>query len=188
MPRPRTLAALAAIAAIALVARPISATTVVALDDDALVHLSARIVHGDVVSKTCQVAAEGGRIYTEYRFRPREMLKGTADADGLVTFREWGGAVGAIHYWIPGLGEFRQGEEVLAFLGTPDAQTGVGFTTGLSQGKYHVTRDAQGGARVRRDLGELRLVNAAGADSGAPGRSEGDLERFKAEIRARVGR
>src|SRR5262245_30826548 len=104
----------------AVVAAPIFATTVVLLDEPQLVAGAERIVHGDVVSKRSFVAAEGGRIYTEYRFQPREMLKGAAEGDGMVTFREWGGEVNGLHYYVPGVGEFRTGDEVVAFLGPQD--------------------------------------------------------------------
>ena len=180
----RTLV-LALIAAVC--AAPLFATTVVLLDESQLVSGAERIVHGDVVSKRSYVAAVGGRIYTEYRFQPREMLKGAADGDGFVTFREWGGEVNGLHYYIPGVGEFRTGEEVVAFLGEADPRTGVGFTTGLSQGKFRVAREG-GTARVRRDVTGARLLDRTGAEAPTPPADAGDLDAFKAAIKAQVGK
>src|SRR5438067_5934285 len=130
----KTLVPLAALGALALLATPILATTCVLLDESELALRAKTILHGDVASRACFVT-EGGRIYTEYRFKPRDLLKGAAEADGLVTFREWGGDANGIHYWLPGVGDFHEGDEVVAFLGEADPRTGVGFTTGLAQGK-----------------------------------------------------
>ena len=178
---------LAAAAALALAVR-LGATTVVALGDDELVALSRVIVHGDVVGKESRLAAEGGRIYTEYRFRVRELMKGEAGSDQTIAFREWGGRVGNVHYWLPGVGEFALGEEVVAFLGEPDARTGIGFTTGLAQGKFRVLRPADGTPRVRRELGVLRLIDRGGTEVQAEQADERDLEAFKTSIRRRIGR
>lgn len=184
----KTFLPLAALGALALAAAPIHATTCLLLDESELALRAKTILHGDVTSRASFVT-DGGRIYTEYRFRPRDVLKGSAGADGQVTFREWGGEVNGIHYWLPGVGEFREGDEVVAFLGETDPRTGVGFTTGLAQGKFLVTRDAAG-ARVRRDLGHLVLLDQPG---GAPARSpaasdERNLDAFKASVRGYLKR
>jgi hypothetical protein len=184
---PGSTACLAACAALVLFLQPIEATTVVALDDAALTRGARTIIHGDVISKESFVAAQGGRIYTEYRFAVREVLKGAADADGTVTFREWGGEVGGTHYMIPGLHGYGLGEEVVTFLGTADPRTGVGFTYGLAQGKFNVTRDAATGkAVVTRNLHELNLLPRPGGAAPASQGEGGELEAFKAKIRAEV--
>ncbi len=191
MRRSRALpvATLAFLLAVLALAAPLFATTIVVLSDDDLVDRAQRIVHGDVVSKRA-AALPDGRIYTEYVFRPRELLKGAAEADGTVVFREWGGELGNVRYVIPGAGEFAAGEEVVAFLGEADPRFGVGFTVGLSLGKFRVTREPGAPPRVRRALARgADLVDPATGrrveptDEG-PGR---DLDAFKAAIRARVG-
>jgi hypothetical protein len=184
LPTRRALAVIAAGALALVAAAPILATTVVLLDESELVARAQTIVHGDVVSKRFVASGEGGRIYTEYHFLPRELLKGAAGPDGTVVFREWGGEINGIHYWLPGVGEFQTGDEVVAFLGAPDPRTGIGFTTGLAQGKFTVTRGA-GGASVRRDLGHLVLLDRPGGAqvAGAPAGDQRDLEAFKAMIR-----
>jgi hypothetical protein len=186
--RRSVLAALIAVISLSLSA-PLSATTMVFLTEDDLVDRARTIVHGDVVSKRCALAPEGGRIYTEYVFRAREVLKGTAAPDGTVVFREWGGEVNGVRYAIPGVGEFAQGEEVVAFLGAPDPRTGVGFTTGLSLGKFRVVRDRAGAARVRRTVAGMTLLDrSSGNELPPPTGEERDLSAFKTAIRARLAR
>jgi hypothetical protein len=174
------------------VGRPVDATTVVALDDAALARGARTIVHGDVVSKESFVAAEGGRIYTEYRFAVRDLLKGRADADGTVVFREWGGEVGGTRYWIPGVNGYQLGEEVLTFLGEPDAGSGIGLTFGLAQGKFSVRREAGSGrALLTRDLGDLSTVEPRGdtrVPPPVPPPDVRDLEGFKTKIRAELAK
>ncbi|GIW71017.1 MAG: hypothetical protein KatS3mg102_0559 [Planctomycetota bacterium] len=175
----------ALLGAVLLVAAPAAATTVVLLDDDALVARAVAIVHGDVVGKRCARTPDG-RIFTEYRFAIREMLKGEAPPSGVVSFREWGGELDGLRYWIPGTGRFEIGDEVIVFLGATDATTAVGFTTGLAQGKFRVVRNARG-ARAIRQLGTLVTIDE---ESGEPvahaERDEHDLEALLARIRARV--
>jgi hypothetical protein len=184
---PRWLLSVAAIAATLLPLRALEATTVVALADGDLARVARTIVHGDVVAKRSFVAAEGGRIYTEYRFAARELLKGSGNGDGTVTFREWGGEVGGVRYWIPGLQGYEVGEEVVAFLGAPDARTGVGFTVGLGQGKFTVEREhATGRAKVRRSLEQLDVVGRPGVPSAQSAPRE--LDGFLATIRAEVAK
>ncbi len=191
----RALLAAAALAAILFVVRPSAATTVVALDDGELARGSRTVLHGDVVSKQSFVAAQGGRIFTEYRFAVRDLVKGAANADGTVVFREWGGEAGGVRYWVPGVAGYEVGEEVVAFLGDADPRTGVGFTYGLAQGKFKVERDAASGrAVVRRDLSSLKLEPRPGDDRAAPP-PEGaepprgrDLGAFKAKLRAELAK
>ena len=182
---------LAAVLAFAAIGRPVPATTVVALDDAQLVRLAKTIVHADVIGKQSYVAGPSGRIYTEYAFRPREVLKGEAGKDGLVIFREWGGEVNGIHYWLPGVGAFSEGEEFIGFLGEADPQNGVSFTTGLAQGKFHIDRDAQGNARAVRNMGELHLVDpkTGQVEDGAPRRAVSvDLSALKEMIRTNLAK
>jgi len=183
---------LAGVLAFAALGRPVPATTVVALDDAQLVHLARTIVHADVIGKQAYVADATGRIYTEYFFRPHELLKGEAGKDGLVVFREWGGEVNGVHYWLPGVGEFGEGEEVVAFLGDPDPKSGVSFTTGLSQGKFHIERDAAGNVRAVRNTGDLHLVDPSTGklvDEGSPRKAVSvDLSELEKMIRENLAK
>lgn len=192
IPHPRFLLSVAAVAALLLPLRPLQATTVVALGDAELARGARTIVHGDVVARRSVLAAEGGRIYTEYRFAVRELLKGAAEGDGTVVFREWGGEVGGVRYWIPGVQGYEPGEEVVAFLGAPDPRTGVGFTVGLAQGKFSVARDrATGKAEVRRALEQLEIVPRPGAAPQATPATPGgprELGGFLAKIRAELAK
>jgi hypothetical protein len=189
----RTLVAAAALAAVLLTTAPpgARATTVVALSDADLARGARTIVHADVAEKRSFLHAPSGRIFTEYRFALRELLKGEESARGSVVFREWGGEVGGVRYWIPGVDGYEPGEEVVAFLGEEDARTGVGFTFGLAQGKFRVERDAASGeARLTRRLGALELLpppTPPGAAAPlAPRDAARDLDLFKTFVRAEV--
>ncbi|RME73945.1 MAG: hypothetical protein D6776_06125, partial [Planctomycetota bacterium] len=78
-------------------------TEALALDEAALVARSEAIVHGRVRARRCRRLPDG-RIYTEYAIEVFEALKGAGRPGTTVTFREWGGEVDGIHYWIPGAG------------------------------------------------------------------------------------
>lgn len=135
-------------------------TSVVELDDAQLVERSTTILHGDVTHKNVRVVAETGAYYTEYVFAVRELIKGDQPTTTEVVFREWGGEMGGLRYWLPGTGKFNVGDEVVVFLGKTDPRTGIGFTTGLAQGKFRVEHDgASSTATAVRELGELRLVD-----------------------------
>jgi hypothetical protein len=202
----RTLIAAAAGSALLALIQPFAgATTVVALSDGELVRGARTIVHADVIDKHSVQLPSSGRIYTEYRFRVRELLKG--EGTDTVVFREWGGDIGAVKYWIPGVNGYEPGEEVVTFLGEPDARTGIGLTYGLAQGKFRVERDAASGkARLTRKLAAVDIVPspaplsilappAAGGDGAgrsAPAahlsveEAERELEGFKAFVRVEV--
>jgi hypothetical protein len=193
----RTLIAAAAGAALLILIQPLAtATTVVALSDADLVHGAKTIVHADVLEKHSVQLQGSGRIYTEYRFHVKDLLKGAAAGDGTVVFREWGGEVNGVHYWIPGVNGYEPGEEVVTFLGEQDARTGVGFTFGLAQGKFRVERAEGGKVRLTRRLGSLEVVPQGAplapiAPPGAAGKPpaaepERELDTFKAFIRAEV--
>jgi hypothetical protein len=163
-------------------------TTVLWLDDDALIDHADQIVHGEVTSATSHWDPVSGRVYTAYTFRSFEVLKGAADQDGEVTFREWGGEIDGVRYLIPGAGRFRPGQEVLAFLGTVDPHTGVGFTAGLAQGKFSVER-AGSRARAVRSLTSLVTVEADGATHHPhAGGDERELGTWLCRIRERCAR
>ncbi len=192
---PIPLLALGLVAAAAVAASagagPAAASTVVLLDDQGLVDEAARVVHGEVVDLRPGLARDGVRIYTDVTIRAVEVLKGQADAGGLVAFRQWGGEIGGRRYVIPGAAELRLGAEVVAFLGDERGPDRAGFTVGLAQGLFHVVRDASTGeASVHRRFAGLNVVDrATGRPVAVPHREPGrDLGEFLAEMRRRVRR
>lgn len=186
--RARGLACLAIVVLASLGLRA-HATTVVALDDAALVDASERIVHGKVLERTSS-RLDDGRVVTTYRIQVREWLKGEDDGGGAaLVFREWGGTLAdGSGTWIPGAGSFEVGEEVLVFL-APRGDEGVGFTTGLAQGKFHVRPGPDGAKRASRSLGRLSLVDASGRPvEGADDKDARDLTELKRKVKERVRR
>lgn len=174
----------------ALLMLPVStavATTVVHLEDEQLVEASERIVHGKVVAVTANVAKDGERCFTEYRIEVVEILKGGEIDTTEVTFREWGATMPeGWGYWIPGVGRFDVGEEIVVFLGEVDEVDGVGFTTGLAQGKFHIVREG-GKATATRRFRQLELVDSSGKRV-APDKDSRDLDELKATVHAHIKR
>ncbi len=160
------------------------ATEAIRLDDAELVARSTRIVYADVIGRRA-LRVPDGRIYTEYRLRIREALKGGGRRGETIVFREWGGSVGDVHYWIPGCGRFEVGQRVIAFLAPVDPHTGVGFTTGLAQGKIHVI-DTPRGPEAIRSFGDLTLRTPNGRVHAALPIERRKLDLVLTRIRALV--
>ncbi len=187
---------------------PVGASTVLRLDDGEIVDLAERIVHGRVLSKEVRRARDGVRIFTEYRVAPDELLKPLPRAagipggppalepDGTLVFRQWGGELDGVRFYIPGVAELDPDEEVLLFIEPAgDPVERVGFTVGPALGNYGVERDpATGRATARRRLNGLELEDGGAGRGGppvrpGPGDEAGrDLDDLKAAIRARIAR
>ncbi|MFC1707651.1 hypothetical protein ACFL59_12690 [Planctomycetota bacterium] len=169
-----------------LLAFSASATTVVYLGDDDLIDNADKILHATVVDKSVHRTPDGKRIYTEYRFRVEEMLKGQAQ-DKEVKFREWGGRhPDGTECWIPGRGDLSVGDEAVVLLGKVDPSTGIGFTEGLALGKLHVHRGPKG-KLVRRSTKGLVAIDGKGSEVIPPNEVR-SLTSWKKRIRERVAR
>lgn len=120
-----------------------SATLMIPLSLEELQGRADLILHATVKSKTCERTTEG-RIITRVRMDVSEVLKGVLKTN---TFEivHGGGVVGDVRAEVSGQVEYKEGEEVVAFLVLN--QRGEGVTLGLAQGKFRVWRDAQTGEK-----------------------------------------
>jgi hypothetical protein len=129
------LAALAAAVTLAVQMAPMS------LDE-----LTARadvVLHGKVLSKTCQ-RDPAGRIYTEVDLEVAEAWKG-AVAGKRFKLVLAGGTLGDRHVGVSGQADYQPGEEIVAFLRLNPR--GEGVTLGLAQGKFQVRQDSVTGRK-----------------------------------------
>ena len=93
------------------------------------------IVHGQVVSTTCQRDGSG-RIVTRVELRPKEHWKGTSSNISIV---HAGGVLGDEAVLADCQERYVAGEEVVAFLRVNGR--GEGVTVGMCQGKFTVWKD-----------------------------------------------
>lgn len=158
--------------------RPVVAATFAAMDMDTLTDASARIVRGVVVDTRARFAgADNSRIVTDVTVDVAEDLLDRANAPGSrrVVFTTLGGIVGDRGQRVPGLPEYRVGDDVLLFLG-PAIRTGLPTATppleiiehraviGLALGSFFVQRHDDGGpARLARHLDRDQSVTPAPA-------------------------
>ncbi len=142
-------------------AGPALATTVVAMSADQVLERASTTVLGEVVAIEAG-ETEDGVIYTEISLRVEECFFSSEVekigetyqfADGIFTFRRWGGQLGERKLMIHGTSSFELGERVLvAVEQAPDAP--ARFCVGLAQGKYSL-KDG----RARREMAGLELVD-----------------------------
>ena len=133
---------------------PLGATTVPRLELTAIAHSAQLIVHGRIISHSSRWDDTHQFIWTHYVLEIKEALKGKRSTR--MTIAEPGGSVGGTTMTIAGAPEYQDGEEVIVFL----ERTPIGYWRcyGWGQGKYTVTRSANGKERVRTSLAGLELV------------------------------
>jgi hypothetical protein len=146
------------ISACALLSAYASATTMVALDVDALSQTADAVVRGKVVSVTARWTSDHTRIITDTVLEVSEAWKGAPKR--LITVMQPGGEVGEVGQKVEGIATFQVAEEVVLFLET----RGERFTvTGMAQGRFRVERSSDGLATyVRQDqAADLFLIDPA---------------------------
>ncbi|HEX2443852.1 MAG TPA: hypothetical protein VHJ77_07895 [Vicinamibacterales bacterium] len=159
------------------------ATVIVPADLTELVAESTAIVHGRVVEVRAEWT-EGRRAIESYvTLAAATYLKGHLGER--VTLRMPGGRLGAFRSIVVGAPEFREGDEVIVFLGNHGPS--IPFLVGFSQGVYRVVVDAANGQRtvippaIMAAGGEpLRLVRGDGR------RPAPTIEQFATDIRGLV--
>lgn len=128
-----SVAGVALAVALLLTAGPALATTYLKTDLQGLTHASEAIVHGEVVKVESAWNAEGTIILSEVTIRVADTVAGVAPST--VTVRVPGGSVGGFTVKMHDGPEFRQGQEVMVFLGRWDdgAYKVTGYQMGLSR-------------------------------------------------------
>ena len=112
--------------AVALDSKPLSI--------DALAEEADRVVHGVVLSKSCQRDGQG-RIFTRVQLRIDDVWKGSHGTANIV---HAGGVLGDEATIARSQEQYAIGEEIVAFIKMNGG--GEGVTVGMSQGKFTVIR------------------------------------------------
>jgi hypothetical protein len=139
----KPLVLLAACAAL-VAASAVHATTVVPVDLQQLATRASAIVHGRVVTTQSQWSGNGHRVETIVTLEASSYLKG--DFGPRVVFRVPGGQLGSIRTVVVGAPAFREGEEVVVFLGATGPA--IPYIVGFNQGVFRVSTDAGSGRQT----------------------------------------
>jgi hypothetical protein len=158
---------------IGLLGMPAFASTIKKMDLVELVSVSDAIAQGTVES--VESRWEKQSIYTYTSIRVDEAIKGGPRRALLI--RQAGGQIGALHAHVPGMPQFKAGDQVIVFL--HDRKDGTFDVVGLGQGKY----DIVGNNAVTNTAGMSLADPKTGALIEAGPADQKPLEAFKARIR-----
>lgn len=137
----RLPAALLAVIASVLFPAPARATVLVPADLVELSRDAAAIVHGTVTSVRPVWADGRRRIETVVTLDVAQSIKG--GLTGTISFKVPGGELGRYRSVMVGAPSFREGDEVVVFLGS--APPALPYLLGMGQGVYRVRRDGPAG-------------------------------------------
>ncbi len=118
---------------------------------------SEAIVRGTVKDTESRYNDERTKIFTYSMIDVKETLKGKVPP--VIKVRTFGGRVEDVNMKVPGMPEFRKGEEVFLFLRKNEDFWHV---TGMIQGKYTVDKDENGKEYLKNDYKGIifKKVNA----------------------------
>ena len=133
---------IASVALVAAMVPHVSATVLLPGDLGDIARAASAIVRGTVVDVRSDWADSRRRVETIVTLRVSESLKG--EMRGLVSVKVPGGVLGRYRSVTIGAPSFRQGEEVVLFLGA--APPALPYVIGLGQGVFRVQRDLRTGA------------------------------------------
>jgi len=153
-----------------------SATTVQKFTMQELSKKSDAIVMAKVEDQSSRQDAGNKEIYTYITLSVLESVKG-AKGEKTMTIRQLGGSVGNLISVVPGMPNFKNGEEVVLFLSAKDRE-GYPWVMGLQQGKYSIVTDDNGLKHVRNELDGLRRLSPDGSMSESKVSSEQPLGAF----------
>jgi hypothetical protein len=160
----------------------VHATTMLAVDVPHLARGADAIVIAKVLKLESRWTAGGARIVTDVELSVAESLKGKPG--GKITVVQPGGVVGETGQRVPGVASFEVGEEVLVFLETkgPDRF----LVSGMSQGKFRVTRGAEGALATPDHVDALLIDPATGKSTEGARRTPVKLESLRKQILAAI--
>jgi hypothetical protein len=151
------------------------AATLQRLDFDEMIEKSTAIVRGQVVASSARF--HGPVIYTHYRVRVLEQIKGTGTGEVDVVVP--GGIASGLRQSFSGAPKLQAGSEYVLFLWT--GASGLTTIIGLSQGLFDVHRDIAGGVFAARTATSEAMLDGLGRLV----RDEPVRMRFE-ELRSRV--
>jgi len=137
MQKPRWLAMLSLL--FMTITHPLNGQESQPITTENLVKRSAKILVGEVVSQYSAWDDLGREIYTYSTLRVNEIIKSDRE-DSVVVIRQLGGEVGNIESHVAGLPRFKEGEQVLVFLG-PYTGTEYYGLIDWAVGKYVIEKD-----------------------------------------------
>jgi hypothetical protein len=180
---PRPLLALLAAAAVAAVVAPVRATVLVPAELTELSRSATAIVRGTVTLVRSEWADGRRRVETIVTVSVEQTLKG--GLEGNVSFKVPGGEMGRYRSVMIGAPTFREGEEVILFLGGEGPA--LPYLLGLGQGVYRVQRDARTGeARVVTPVWVADAANAVRVRRGTANPRGLSLDAFASEVREAI--
>ena len=161
----------------------VDATTLARLSLADIVNNAETIFIGSCISLTTEKQAEG--IYSRMRFRVSEVLKGAPAQEQEVVLP--GGSFNGRTEQILGMPHFSPNEEVILFLGPPNAQ-GHAWPIGLGQGKYRIIRNKHTAtASVHQSLEDISLRPLNGtAKITSPSNATIPLDSFLTRVKTHI--
>jgi hypothetical protein len=178
-------AVIVALAAFALLSASMAgATTVQKFSISDLAKKSETIAVASVDDVSSRWDDNHKEIYTYISLKVLDGVKGSRKND-MLTIRQIGGSVDNIISVVPGMPNFRKGEEVVVFLSAKD-RSGYPWVMGLQQGKYSVSTDGNGFKQVRNDVDGLKTMALDGSVDEAKAASVQPLNSFLDGIRTQL--
>jgi hypothetical protein len=170
------------IAALTVALAPqVSATVLLPGDLGDIARGAAVIVRGTVVEVRTEWVDGRRRVETIVTLQVSETLKG--DMSGRLSFKVPGGVIGRYRTITIGAPSFRQGEEVVLFLGA--LPPSLPYVLGLGQGVFRVRRDARSGETTVTPPALLAdPARAVTVERGDPARRPVSLQEFAATVQS----
>lgn len=171
----RRLAAFVVSSLLAAISLP--GTTLEKLSMDQLIERSTAIVRGTVLD--AYPMQRGSVIYTTYRVRVSQTLKGAAPST--IEISVPGGQMNGVRQSFSGSPTLDRGVEYVVFVWT--SRSGINHTLGLAQGVFDVKPGANGALMLSRGVIDAQMLDANGVqteDSGAKISLARLLERVRA--------
>lgn len=131
---------------------------------DQMIQKSSRVVRARVMEKKYLWGPGRRHIYTDYKMKVLEHLKG--DVGPEITVRQLGGVMNGVVMRIPGSAHYKLNEEVVLFLEV-QRRGGYYFVMDLAAGKFEVVR-IQGQPFIQRDVHHVAFHRPLGITGKSP--------------------
>ena len=138
------------------------ATTVVPVSVEQLAHESSHIVEGRALESWSQWNPQHTLIFTYTRFQVTRALKGQPPSTLVV--KQLGGEAGGYIQKIPGVRQWRTGEQAVLFLQPSLSQDGTLQVTGLMQGNFAVRTTPAGEIMVSNGVSGVSAYKVGGRE------------------------